>query len=131
MAECKRVMEERGDEVLPRTCPIHGIYGCPDPKAATIADSAPEKSSFPPKLKERIANAVRKICEGTAFEVQEGGSHYKSKPIQPAVYSAVNELTPDEANVVKYVTRHRDKGGLEDLKKAQHYLQMIIDMEYK
>ena len=59
---------------------------------------------------------------------QVGGSHYKSKAIQPWDYIASNQLGYLEGNVVKYVSRWKDKGGLEDLKKAQHYLAKLIEV---
>jgi hypothetical protein len=59
---------------------------------------------------------------------QVGGSHYKSKAIQPWDYIASNQLGYLEGNVVKYVSRWKDKGGLEDLKKAQHYLTKLIEV---
>ena len=59
---------------------------------------------------------------------QVGGSHYKDKAIQPWDYIASNGLGYLEGNVVKYVSRWREKGGLEDLKKAQHYLTKLIEV---
>ena len=59
---------------------------------------------------------------------QVGGSHYKSKAIQPWDYIASNQLGYLEGNVVKYVSRWKDKGGLEDLEKAQHYLTKLIEV---
>ena len=56
---------------------------------------------------------------------QEGGSHYKSFTIQPGDYIRQNDLGWYEGNVIKYVTRHRLKNGLEDVNKAIHYLEMI------
>jgi len=63
------------------------------------------------------------------LEKQVGGDHYKTG-IQPVVYNQVNNLGFCEGNVVKYVTRHQRKGGVEDLKKAIHYLEMLIEIEY-
>jgi hypothetical protein len=57
---------------------------------------------------------------------QEGGSHYKDMVIQPREYIIANKLGYDEGNVVKYVSRWRAKGGIADLKKAKHYLEMLI-----
>jgi hypothetical protein len=65
----------------------------------------------------------------TATHNQVGGSHYLL-PIQPVDYIHANKLTYLEGNVVKYVTRHRNKNGAEDVKKAIHYLQMILEKEY-
>jgi len=59
---------------------------------------------------------------------QVGGSHYKSKAIQPWDYIASNNLGYLEGNIVKYVSRWKEKGGLEDLKKAQHYLTKLIEV---
>ena len=64
-----------------------------------------------------------------ANEKQIGGEHYKSKAIQPWDYIASNGLGDFEGNIIKYVTRWRDKGGVADLEKAQHYLQKLIEVE--
>lgn len=61
---------------------------------------------------------------------QVGGNHYKL-PIQPIEYILANGLGYCEANVVKYVSRWRNKGGIQDLKKAIHYLEMLIEQEEK
>ena len=63
-----------------------------------------------------------------ANATQVGGQHYKSKAIQPWDYIASNNLGYLEGNVVKYVSRWKDKGGVEDLKKAQHYLAKLIEV---
>ena len=57
---------------------------------------------------------------------QVGGDHYKDRGIQPIEYMMSNELGYAEGAVVKYVTRWKDKGGVEDLKKAKHFLEMLI-----
>lgn len=73
----------------------------------------------------KVANARLK-----ANEKQVGGSHYQ-KSIQPWDYIIANELGYLEGNVVKYVSRWKEKGGLQDLKKAQHYLQKLIEVTEK
>jgi len=65
----------------------------------------------------------------SALNEQVGGDHYKKLAIQPAQYIHANNLGFFEGNVVKYVTRWRDKGGIEDLRKAQHYLALLIGFE--
>lgn len=60
---------------------------------------------------------------------QVGGSHYKDNAIQPTLYIMANNIPFAEGNVIKYVTRWRKKGGLADLKKARHYLDMLIEFE--
>lgn len=65
----------------------------------------------------------------TANETQVGGDHYKEKSIQPWDFIAANQLGYFEGNIVKYVSRWRDKGGINDLKKARHYLDKLIELE--
>lgn len=65
--------------------------------------------------------------DGKSFERQVGGNHYAKYPIQPTEYIIRNGLNFCEGNIVKYVTRWKDKGGVEDLKKARHYLDMMIE----
>lgn len=65
-----------------------------------------------------------------ATDTQVGGSHYKGLAIQPAEYCQRNRLPYCEANVVKYVTRHREKNGREDIEKAIHYLHLLLEIEY-
>jgi hypothetical protein len=67
----------------------------------------------------------------SALEKQVSGSHYKDKGIQPIVYIHANNLGFCEGNVIKYVTRHKDKNGAADIKKAIHYLELLLELEYK
>jgi hypothetical protein len=61
---------------------------------------------------------------------QVAGSHYRGYPIQPVEYTVKNGLSFLAGNVIKYVTRYKDKGGAEDIKKAIHYLELILEFEY-
>lgn len=61
---------------------------------------------------------------------QHGGSHYKGMVIEPAEYCQKNKLNFCESSVVKYISRHSSKGGIEDVKKAIHFCQMVLDFEY-
>ena len=61
---------------------------------------------------------------------QIGGDHYNNKKIQPIDYILENKLPYCEGNVVKYVTRHKEKNGAEDIKKAIHYLRFILAADY-
>lgn len=63
-----------------------------------------------------------------ANAIQHGGDHYKNKAVQPWDYIASNNLGYFEGNIVKYVSRWKDKNGVEDLKKAMHYLQKLIEL---
>lgn len=67
----------------------------------------------------------------SALDVQEGGGHYKDLKIQPVEYIHANNLPFIEGCVVKYVTRHRAKNGAQDIKKAIHFLNLLLELEYK
>lgn len=66
----------------------------------------------------------------TPLSTQVGGNHYKSLPIQPTEFCQRNQLGWCESNVVKYVARHRHKNGRQDIEKAIHYLQILLEIEY-
>ena len=57
-----------------------------------------------------------------SLETQIAGQHYKNQKIQPIEYILENKLPFIEGNIVKYITRWREKGGIEDLKKVKHYV---------
>lgn len=62
--------------------------------------------------------------ENTLFnplDTQEGGGHYKGKSIQPIQYTNANNLNFQQGNIIKYITRHKEKNGIEDLAKVVHY----------
>jgi len=66
----------------------------------------------------------------SVYDKQIGGSHYKKMKIQPSEFVIENELLFPEGNVIKYICRHRYKGGKEDLEKAIHFIEMIIERDY-
>ena len=68
--------------------------------------------------------------EGNALEEQVGGNHYKDMPIQPIEFITKNGLGFCEGNVIKYVCRYKHKNGKEDLLKARHYIDLLIELEY-
>lgn len=63
------------------------------------------------------------------MDTQVGGGHYKSMQIQPMVYSMLNGLDACQHTIIKYVSRFRDKGGIQDLEKAKHCIDMLIQFE--
>ena len=65
-----------------------------------------------------------------SLDVQIGGNHYSKMVIQPAEYCEYNNIPALEAAVIKYVSRHQDKNGVQDLEKAKDLINMIIDMRY-
>ena len=67
----------------------------------------------------------------SALNTQVSGDHYKSLKIQPIEFIHANGIPYAEGSVIKYVTRWRDKGGLADLEKAKHFLELLIELETK
>lgn len=67
----------------------------------------------------------------SALDVQVGGNHYKKYKIQPMEYSMANGLDACQHTAIKYVTRFRDKGGIADLEKAKHCIDLLIEFERK
>ena len=72
-----------------------------------------------------VSEPVRK----SPLSTQVGGDHYAKLAIQPMQYSMENGLDPLQHTVIKYVTRFRDKAGIEDLEKAKHCIDMLIEFE--
>lgn len=68
--------------------------------------------------------------ESNALDVQVGGGHYKDYAIQPIEFCQKNRLNACETSIVKYICRHGNKNGIEDLKKAKHYIDLLIELEY-
>lgn len=66
----------------------------------------------------------------SSLKKEVGGEHYKMA-IQPIEFITANKLPFIEGNVIKYVCRHRKKNGREDIEKAIHYLEMLLDLEYR
>ena len=64
------------------------------------------------------------------YDKQVGGNHYQSMKIQPAEFINKNKLPFAEGNAIKYICRHINKGGEQDLEKAKHYIDMIIERDY-
>ena len=76
----------------------------------------------------------KNIFKGTTYnslEEQVGGKHYRTMKIQPAEFINENKLLFAEGNAIKYICRHSQKGGVEDIDKAIHYLEMIKERDYK
>lgn len=65
-----------------------------------------------------------------ATDMQVGGDHYKGMRIQPVEFIERNGLGFCEGNVIKYVSRHSNKNGLQDLQKAKHYIDLLIQLHY-
>lgn len=126
-------------------CDKDGWVSCRLPRPGGLAiewrghpgwsDWRPARAAKPSAIDEmaeqmgRWAAPTREDVAQPALAVQEGGSHYKSMKVQPVEYIHANGLGYCEGNVVKYVSRWRAKGGLQDLKKARHYVDLLIELE--
>lgn len=81
-----------------------------------LKDSEPQERHY--KTHQRASRAL---------DVQEGGDHYKTKGIQPVEYIMANDIGFCEGSAIKYLTRWKDKGGVQDLKKARHFIDILIE----
>ena len=71
-----------------------------------------------------------KSIQYDCLDKQVGGKHYKNFKIQPAEFINENKLLFAEGHAIKYICRHSSKGKEEDIKKAIHYLEMILERDY-
>ena len=69
------------------------------------------------------------MIEGSALSKQIDGSHYKDMTIQPIIYIYANKIPFIEGNIIKYVSRWKNKNGIKDLEKARHLIDMLIEFE--
>lgn len=70
------------------------------------------------------------IKEAIKLDKQVGGNHYSKQAIQPIEYIMANGLGFNEGNIVKYITRHKDKGGAADIEKIKQYCDFILKYQY-
>ena len=68
--------------------------------------------------------------KSSSFDTQVGGNHYKDFAIQPTEFIEKNKLTFLEGCIIKRICRHAKKNGLEDLLKAKHEIDMLIELYY-
>lgn len=66
----------------------------------------------------------------SALDTQVGGNHYKKFKIQPVEFCYVNNIPYMEATAIKYLCRHNDKNGAADLKKAIHFIELLLELKY-
>ena len=86
-----------------------------------------EPSDEPIVTASEFATWCREGTKRSALGTQEGGSHYQQGGIQPVEFIVSNDIPYREANVIKYVFRHARKNGAEDLRKARHYIDMLLE----
>lgn len=68
--------------------------------------------------------------DNSARAKQVGGSHYADMPIQPAEYAHANKIGELEFLCLRYISRHRNKNGRQDVEKAIHVLELLLELEY-
>jgi hypothetical protein len=89
------------------------------------------KKLYKKLLKKGVINSNVRLKDLHTYAKQIGGSHYQKYKIQPSKFVIENELLYPEGCVIKYIIRHRDKGKKQDLLKAIHFIEMIIERDYK
>ena len=97
-----------------------------------VTDDAKKYRWVTPEMLACLSSEYEKtfsIKPQSATDTQIGGDHYTKLAIQPMQYSMKNGLDPLQHTIIKYVTRFRDKAGIEDLEKAKHCIDMLIEYE--
>ena len=74
-------------------------------------------------------DALRRAPEQRALDRQVAGNNYKKFKIQPAEFCYVNDIPYLEATAIKYLCRWKDKGGIQDLEKAKHFIDLLIEFQ--
>lgn len=69
--------------------------------------------------------------KGSALDMQVAGGHYKKFKIQPIEFVHANKLDFIQGSIIKYICRFRDKNGKQDLEKIKHFVDLLIELEYK
>ena len=99
-----------------------------DESAAVVAKKLRVSTPLVYKARSGYKAGPAKVEKQVANKEQYGGSHYKTLAIQPWDYIIQNNLGFLEGNVIKYVTRWKDKEGVQDLQKARHFLDKLIEV---
>lgn len=79
---------------------------------------------------EQLSDINEGLRISNPLNTQVGGSHYKDTKIQPVEYAHANKLDFFQGSVIKYITRFRSKNGRQDLEKAKHFIDLLIELEY-
>ncbi len=81
------------------------------------------------KIKDIVIDVGRFVMEEMSNTKQVKGDHYKTMTMQPWDFIIENQLPFCEGNIIKYICRYKSKGGIDDLEKAKHYLEKLIEIE--
>ena len=90
-----------------------------------------KKKLYEELKKKEVVNDDVKVSELESMFKQVGGTHYMYMAMQPAEFINANKLLFAEGNAIKYICRHSEKGGIQDIDKAIHYLEMVKERDYK
>jgi hypothetical protein len=82
------------------------------------------------EIKKELMEIKKEATHDGALLKQVGGNHYKEMVIQPIEFVHKNNLNFCQGNVIKYITRYKNKNGIEDLKKVKHYAELLAKLEY-
>lgn len=118
---------------LDRLCETAKVLDAAGIPAGSVPPHSPRRGmSEPGPMRKLVEDAMGYIDPSkSALDVQIGGGHYKQFAIQPVEFIHKNGIPFIEGNCIKYLARWRDKGGIEDLKKVKHYIDLLIEMESK
>ena len=101
----------------------------------TLSDFFQKNKDIPEETVEELQLVLNKVYDNTSDEEDDlwnkGGDYYKEFKIQPSQFINENKLKFAEGNVIKYICRHQDKGKADDIKKAMHYCEMILERDYE
>ena len=89
------------------------------------------KNNYKELKKKGVVNSKVKLGDLKSLLTQVGGDHYKKMVVQPAQFINKRKLLFAEGNAIKYICRHSTKGGIQDIDKAIHYLEMVKERDYK
>jgi hypothetical protein len=78
-----------------------------------------------------LHQVIEGLLQMNPLDKQVAGDHYKKLKIQPIEYIHANGIPFAEGCAIKYLTRWRDKGGIADLEKAKHFIELLIELENK
>ena len=81
-------------------------------------------------MSDGMSDEMWEIKDESALAKQVSGDHYKNMVIQPVEFIVHNEIGFLEGNVIKYVARHKHKNGADDIRKAMHYCELILSLQY-
>lgn len=139
-AEYEKCVHDLVELLSPVQTELPDLADPPEKFAASIhvgvdEPQAPKQAASNAKASAEAAAEVAKFAAPvdaapkSALDVQVGGGHYKTFAIQPVEFIHRNGIPFIEGNAIKYLCRWRDKGGIQDLHKVKHYIDLLIEME--